>query len=207
VETVLAICARLPVQEALMALTALFTGMWWGEVCGMSRQYLHTPGASGGARYLIDAEHGAAHEDVHARRFFGPPIGGAGRTIDLPGFLADLLADHAATTNGRELLFANRRAAAIRHTDFLNRWRPACDGTLPPICPGLRFHDLRHTHKNMLIELDVPEILHDERLGHHPPGMRAVYAHTTPAMRKQMIDGLDGSAQVSVESWPANPYA
>jgi len=104
----------------------------------------------------------------------------------------------------RELLFANRRAAALRHTDFLNYWRPACDGTpthaalggtvagtLPPLCPGLRFHDLRHTHKNMLIELDAPEILHDERLGHHPPGMRAIYAHTTPAMRKQMIDGLE----------------
>jgi integrase len=210
VETVLAVCALLPAQEALMAVVALFTGMRWGEVCGMRRQQLHAagePGGLDGAWYRIDTLNGVVHEDVHARRFFGPPIGGAGRTIDLPGFLADLLADHAATTNGRELLFANRRAAAIRHTDFLNRWRPACDGTLPPICPGLRFHDLRHTHKNMLIELDVPEILHDERLGHHPPDMRAVYAHTTPAMRKQMIDGLDGSAQVSVESWPANPYA
>ena len=170
----------------------------------MRQQYLHAHHGSGGARYLIDAEYGAVHEDVHARRFFGPPKGGAGRTIDLPGFLADLLAEHAAATSGRELLFANRRSAAIRHTDFLNRWRPACDGTpthathggtapdtLPPICLGLRFHDLRHTQKNMLIELDVPEILQDERLGHHPPGMRATYAHTTPAMRKQMIDGLE----------------
>jgi hypothetical protein len=43
----------------------------------------------------------------------------------------------------------------------------------------------------MLVELDVPEILQDERLGHRPPGMRAVYAHATPAMRKQMIDGLE----------------
>jgi hypothetical protein len=50
---------------------------------------------------------------------------------------------------------------------------------------------VRHTHKNMLIELDVPEIAQDERLGHRPPGMRAVYAHATPDMRKHMIDGLE----------------
>ena len=204
VETVLAICTRLPTQEALMTLTALFTGMRWGEVCGMRRQYLRAADSCGGARYLIDAQYGAVHEDVHAHRFVGPPKGGGGRTVDLPGFLADLLTDHVAATDGRELLFANRRAAAIRHTDFLHRWRPACDGTptrsalgatapdaLPPLCAGLRFHDLRHTHRTILAELGVPEALRDERLGHRPPGMRRVYEHATPGMRKEMIDGLE----------------
>lgn len=207
VETVLAVCARMPEQSALMAVVALFTGMRWGEVCGMRRQHLHAPGEPGGphgAWYRIDATNGAVHEDVHAHRFFGAPKGGAGRIIDLPGFLADLLTEHTANIGGRELLFANRRSAAIRHTDFLAHWRPACDGTctepvlggaapnaLAPICPGLRFHDLRHTHKTMLVELEVPEVLQDERLGHRPTGMHAVYAHTTPTMRKQMIEGLE----------------
>ena len=202
VETVLAVCARLPGQEALMAVVALFTGMRWGEVCGMRRQHLHAPGESGvpgSAWYRIDTTHGAVHEDVHARRFFGPPKGGAGRVIDLPGFLTDLLTEHASGTGGRELVFANRRGAAIRHTDFLTRWRRACDGAhmdaapggAAPVCRGLRFHDLRHSHKNMLGELDVPEVLQDDRLGHRPPGMRIIYAHATPAMREQMIYGLE----------------
>ena len=204
VETVLAVCALLPAQEALMAVVALFTGMRWGEVCGMRREHLYAPGGPDGAWYRIDTTHGAVHEDVHARRLFGPPKGGAGRVIDLPGFLADLLTEHTANTGGRELLFANRSGAAIRHTDFLTHWRPACDGAptdsalggtapdaLAPIFPGLRFHDLRHSHKNMLVELDVPEILQDDRLGHRPPGMRIIYAHTTPAMREQMIYGLE----------------
>jgi integrase len=147
----------------------------------------------------------SVHEDVHSRRFFGPPKGGCGRSIDLPLFLADHLARHAERIGDRDLLFVNRRGAPIRHTDFLRMWRPACDGGFPrygrdgrilepakpPICLGLRFHDLRHTHKTMLIELDVPEVLQDERLGHHPPGMRTVYAHTTPAMRTTMIAGLE----------------
>jgi hypothetical protein len=42
----------------------------------------------------------------------------------------------------------------------------------------------------MLIELGVPDFLQDERLGHHPPGMRRVYAHTTVRMRDAMTDGL-----------------
>jgi integrase len=207
VETVLEVSARLPAQEALMAVTALFTGMRWGEVCGMGRGYLHGPGEPGGrvgAWYRVDALCGAVHEDVHARRFFAPPKGRVGRTIDLPGFLADLLAEHCAGVADRELLFANRRGAPIRHTDFLHRWRPACDGTptrstpgatapdaLPPLCAGLRFHDLRHTHRTILAELGVPEALRDERLEHRPLGMRRVYEHATPGMRQEVIDELE----------------
>jgi hypothetical protein len=43
----------------------------------------------------------------------------------------------------------------------------------------------------MLVELEVPEALQDDRLGHRPPGMRAINARATPAMRKQMIYGLE----------------
>jgi integrase len=205
--TVLAVRRRLPDQESLMALTAVFTGMRWGEVCGMRTGTLRLQPAGlgvGGGVYEIDAQLGAVHEDVHARRFFGPPKDGHGRVIDLPVFLADLLQALVEAVDGRTLVFANRHGEPIRHTDFLRRWRPACDGRSaqygregelrapaePPLHPRLRFHDLRHTHKTMLIELGVPEVLQDERLGHHPPGMRGVYAHTTRRMREELVDGL-----------------
>ncbi|MBR7831244.1 hypothetical protein KDK95_33370 [Actinospica sp. MGRD01-02] len=55
---------------------------------------------------------------------------------------------------------------------------------------GLRFQNLRYTRKTMLIELGVPEIPQDERLGHHPPGMRGVYARTITRMRRAMAEGL-----------------
>jgi integrase len=213
-EEVLSVCARLPRQESLMALVAFFTGMRWGEVCGMGSRFLHLPGAwAGRARtdvdgagwYQVDAAVGAVHEDVHARRFFGPPKGGYGRALDLPPFLMGLLAEHRSTTGGADLLFANRRGEPIRNSDFLRRWRPACDGAsqrlasdgrvlaapVAPLCPGLRFHDLRHSHKTLLTELGVPEVLQDERLGHHPPGMRTAYAHTTTAMRTTMLEALE----------------
>src|SRR6185437_13805938 len=205
--TVAAVGERLPAQEALMVIVAAFTGMRWGEVCGMRTGYLRLQpaglGGAGGGVYEVDAKFGAVHEDVHTRRYFGQPKGGRGRVIDLPVFLADLLSERVEAVGGRPLLFANRHNEPIRHTDFLSRWRAACDGKLPhyardgsvrapataPVYCGLRFQDLRHTHKTMLIELGVPEILQDERLGHHPPGMRGVYAHTTVRMRQAMAEG------------------
>jgi integrase len=207
--TVLAVRGRLPEQEALMALTAVYTGMRWGEVCGMRTGTLRLPPARlgvGGGVYEVDAQLGSVHEDVHARRYFGPPKDGRGRVIDLPVFLAELLQARIEAVDGRTLIFANRHGEPIRHTDFLRLWRAACDGrparygrggelrepAESPLHSGLRFHDLRHTHKTMLTELGVPEVLQDERLGHHPPGMRGVYAHTTRRMREELVDGLQG---------------
>jgi hypothetical protein len=43
----------------------------------------------------------------------------------------------------------------------------------------------------MLAELGVPETLRDDRLGHHQPGVRSIYTHTTPAMRAAMIAELE----------------
>ena len=208
--TVLAVCRRLPAQESLMALTAVFTRMRWGEVCGIRIGALRVQPAGlgvGGGVYEIDARFGAVHEDVHSRRYFGPPKDGRARLIDLPVFLAGLLNEHAEAAGGRLVLFTNRRGDPIRHTDFLRLWRAACDGrptqygprgevrapAEPPLHPGLRFHDLRHTHKTMLTELGVPEVLQDERLGHHPPGMRSVYGHTTRRMHEELVDGLQRS--------------
>lgn len=207
--TVMRVCARLDPQGALMVLVGVFTGMRWGEVCAMRGVFLHVAdldaaadgrGQAGRSWYEIDARIGAVHEDVHAHRFFGPPKGGHGRQVDLPPSLAALLARHIEANRGRELLFVNSRGEPIRHSDWLYQWHTACDGG-PRLgragrsgsgpCPGARFHDLRHTHATMLAELGVPEVLRDDRLGHHPPGVRALYTHTTTAMRAAMIQSLE----------------
>ena len=208
-EAVLRACARLDPQGAGRVLVGAFTGMRWGEVCAMRCAFLHVAapdavvegnGQAGRSWYEVDARIGAVHEDVHAHRFFGPPKGGHGRQVDLPPSLAVLLAQHIEANRGRELLFVNSRGEPIRHSDWLYQWHTACDGdggrsrsapssTGP--CPGARFHDLRHTHATMLAELGVPEVLRDDRLGHHPPGVRAPYTHTTTAMRAAMIQSLE----------------
>jgi len=42
----------------------------------------------------------------------------------------------------------------------------------------------------MLIELGIPEVLQNERLGHHPAGVAGLYAHSTPAIHAQLADAL-----------------
>lgn len=71
-------------------------------------------GGEGGGVYEVDLRFGAVHEDVHARRFFGPPKGGSGWLIDLPLSLADQLSERVEAVGGRPLLFANRRREPIR---------------------------------------------------------------------------------------------
>jgi integrase len=118
--------------------------------------------------------------------------------VDLPPFLAEVLGRHIRAVDGRELLFVNRREEPIRHTDWLYRRHAACAGDGrgaggggDALLPGARFHNLRHTHSTMLAELGVPETLRDDRLGHHQPGVRSIYTHTTPAMRAAMIAELE----------------
>jgi integrase len=115
----------------------------------------------------------AVHEDVSGRRYVGPPTGGRGRTIDLPPLLAEHLIEHIAATGEWDLLFPDRHGQPRGHSSWLYLWLKACDGrparldasgrvirpALSPAHLGLRFQDLRHTHKTMLIELGVPDVL------------------------------------------------
>lgn len=207
---VLSICGRLKPNDALMVLSALFTGMRWGEVAGMRRQFLHLTPAAGRQRpsgyYVIDPLAGALHQ-LNGKRWFGPPKNGKGRMIELPPFLAELLLTYLATfPSQRDVLFVNSRGNLHDRSHFRDRWwRPACDGwpsrertqghpalfEAPAIHTGLWFHDLRHTHKTWLADDGVDPIARDERLGHATPGMDGVYIHATPAMRKRILTALE----------------
>jgi integrase len=209
--TVEAIRARLPAPESLLVLVAAFTGMRWGEAIGLRRSFLTLTAADGGGAsgyYVIDPEVGAVHEDERGRRDFGPPKGGKGRTVELPPFLVDSLLAYLDTfPASRDLLFVNRACEPLRRSGFSKAstpWRRACDGwperdavqghtallEAPAICEGLRFHDLRHTHKTWLADAGIPPVARDERLGHATPGMDGVYIHATPEMRRRVLAAL-----------------
>jgi integrase len=134
--TVRAICDRLSPDASLLALVAVFTGMRWGEVCGMRCCLLALEPASGevpaSGWYAVDPLVGAVHEDASGRRFFGSPKDGRGRTVDLPPFLADMMLEHLGAMGERDLLFPDRHRHPRRHSDWLYLWRPACDTGPPP---------------------------------------------------------------------------
>jgi integrase len=203
VRTVERIRSRLDCDEALLVLVAEFTGMRWGEVCGMRRSLLDLCPAKGrrsaSGVYHINARVGAVHEDVHGGRYYGPPKSRRSRAVDLPPLLVELLLAHVRTMGERDLLFPDATGQPRRHDGWNRRsWRPACDGgavhprgrAAAPVCTGLRFHDLRHCHKAMMNSLRVPDAMQNDRLGHRPPGMGRIYDHPTPRMRSELVAAL-----------------
>lgn len=56
--------------------------------------------------------------------------------------------------------------------------------------PGAVFHGLRHHHKAVLDELDVPEVIKYERMGHKMTGIQGVYSHVTDTMRRSLVTRL-----------------
>ena len=167
--------------------------MHWGELAGLQPARCHL---DQGYLYL-DPDDGSLHE-VDGRLFLGPPKNGKGRTIHLPPFLIELLRIHLEQIDTAQV-FTSPDGTYLRRSSFNRRvWRPACDGnpTHPdpglqaPLLPGMRFHDLRHTHKTWMIEDDIPEVAQCDRLGHTLHGIRGVYSHTTAAMITALLNRL-----------------
>ena len=95
----------------------------------------------------------------------------ARRTLDIPAFLAEMLAVHLATrgVDGRdpsELVFVGATGAPLRGTHFRKRvWAPALraaelDGQ------GFTFHHLRHSAVGFLIAVNAPPRVIQRRMGH-----------------------------------------
>jgi integrase len=146
------------------------------------------------ANLHVSATGGALHE-VAGHRTLGPPkTPAAVRDVALPPFLVDGL-ERLLNAHPYDTVFCAPTGRWLWRTDFVNRrWRPACDGHPHrgwlPIVAGMHFHDLRHTHRTWLDEDNVSEAAKAHRLGHAIPGIRGVYAHTTPIMTLRLLANL-----------------
>ncbi|MGC9668518.1 tyrosine-type recombinase/integrase [Planosporangium sp. 12N6] len=190
-EQVAAIAARMrrPI-DALMVVTAAYTGMRWGELAGLDRANVDLDTGV----ISVHPEVGALHE-VGSSLFLGPPkTADSVRDIDLPPFLVDRLRA-SLTSHDHPMVFPGARGGFQRRSNFNRRaWTPAVAGDpvagAPPILAGMHFHDLRHTHKTWLIEDGIPEIVQARRLGHRLGGVRGIYSHVTPLMRQHLVEAL-----------------
>ncbi|MEU8015939.1 tyrosine-type recombinase/integrase [Micromonospora parva] len=190
-ELVAAIVARQPrPSDGLLILTAAYTGMRWGELTGLTRDNVDLTTGS----IHVRPDVGALHE-VEGKLFLGPPkTNDSVRHIRIPPFLTNLLAVHLAE-QPHDIVFPGARGHHQRRSNFNRRaWTPAVAGNpqqgIPPVLPGMHFHDLRHTHKTWLIEDGIPEITQARRLGHRLAGVRGIYSHVTEAMISTVVEAL-----------------
>jgi integrase len=195
----------------LLVVTALFTGLRWGELVGLRRencQLLH--------KRIRVVE--SLHETAGALSMGPPKTAASRRDVLLPPFLVDLLAEHLSTLrtessstgstlppgtrpqtsdarssrpqfDGSDLVFAGARGAPLRRSNFARRiWQPAL--LAAKVNPKLHVHDLRGSHKALLLADGVPEFAIDMRLGHARRGVRDQYSHVLPTVEKRMLESL-----------------
>ncbi|MFD0530410.1 tyrosine-type recombinase/integrase [Kitasatospora arboriphila] len=188
-------------NQALLVITAAYTGMRWGELASLRRERCRT-GAPNPC-IIIDPEVGALHE-VNGELSYGQPkTASSARTVTLPPFLASLLAAELARTSTPPV-FTTIRGKHLRRSGFQRRvWAPAVNGTtLPdgtvwkPIKPGLTFHGLRHSHKTWMIEDGIPGVAQARRLGHRlQDKIDDVYSHVAASVEQRLLAALEARWQ------------
>lgn len=67
-----------------------------------------------------------------------------------------------------------------------------------PVKDGLTPHGLRHSHKTLMVEDGIPEVLAEQRLGHQAPGMRGLYANASQRMRDDLTATLQARWEESL---------
>jgi integrase len=166
-------------QYRAIVLTAAYSGLRFGELCALKVERFDA------RRRTIRVEESLA--EVRSQFIFKSPKSEASRrTVSVPGFLVDELAQHISTYPDRSgLVFTAQGGGPIRRTNFRRRiWLPAVGASVREPCT---FHDLRHTHAALLIAQ-----------GEHPKVIQARLGHasikTTLDTYGHLFDGLDEAA-------------
>ena len=185
-----------PARHRALVLTCGYLGLRWGEAAGLKRQRLNLlKGTLEVAEILTE---------VQGRLAFGPPkTSSSRRTLSVPPFLVEVLAEHLeAHTTHPELVFSGRDGGPLRRSTFRRRvWLPAIEraGLAP-----LRFHDLRHSAASLLIAANVHPKIIQTRLGHSSITVTLdVYGHVLPRLDEAVSTALEDTRREASAEGPA----
>ena len=141
-----------------MVLTAAASGLRFGELAALKTERFDA------LRRSLRVE--ASLSEVRGEFIFKAPKSEASRrTVSVPGFLVEELAQHLARFGDVSgLLFSAPEGGPIRRNNFRRRiWEPSVESSVGKPCT---FHDLRHSHAALLIaQGEHPKVI-QERLGH-----------------------------------------
>jgi len=132
--------------------------------------------------------------------FQEPKTKGSIRTIVVPDFALQALKAHKVKQNevklrlgaayeDHDLVVANWTGTMVLPTDINYDFKLACDFAG---VPQIRFHDLRHTHATLLLQLGENPKVVSERLGHADVNITLnTYSHVLPTMQKDLAQNFD----------------
>ncbi len=170
----------------VLVLVLAYSGLRWGEAialrrarCDLLRRRLHV---------LESAT------EVGGQLMWGTPKTHRVRSVSLPAFVCEELAQHLAIEVGDgpdALVFSTETGGPVRHSDFLRyRWRRAVETAGLPT--NLTPHELRHTAAALLIATGAGPKSIQAQLGHSTIVTTFdIYGHLFEGHLDEVMDRLD----------------
>jgi integrase len=182
--------AARPDSKALL-LFLVSTGCRWGEATALQVsdcQLTREP-------YTVTIRRAWQRTEDYRHKVAPPKTRAGRRTIQIPGSLADLLADLCAGQPKQQWVFrAPKGIKPWRHDHFYpQRWKPALEAAQAEgLTKSPRIHDLRHTHAAWLISAGVPLPVIQARLGHESIRTTVdVYGALTQDVREAAVAAVE----------------
>ncbi|MGH2808574.1 MAG: tyrosine-type recombinase/integrase [Actinomycetota bacterium] len=172
--------------RALIYLLA-YGGLRWGEAAALRRGKINV------MRSRIEVSESVA--ETSKGLHYGATKTYQTRSVAIPAFLKDMLAEHLATfvDKGRDaLVFTTEAGAPLRNNNWRSRvWEPALrDAGLPKV----RIHDLRHSCATLLIAQGAHAKAIQRHLGHSSIQITFdTYGHLLPDEQDRVADALDAT--------------
>ena len=161
-----------------LVLLATYGSLRWGELTALTRQRIDL---HAGTVEVVEQ----ALELSGGTRVLGPPKTDAGRrTITMPAFVVDELADHMRRYVGPEpdaVVFTGPKGAPLRRGNWNGKWNAVRKAVG---CDGLRFHDLRHTGNTLAASTGASTKELMARVGHSSARAALHYQHATREARR-----------------------
>lgn len=187
--------------QALVS-SAAYLGCRWGELAGLKRDNLDLLRRQVRIIGTLEEVGGQPMRYVEETK-----TRTSRRTLSIPGFLADLLAEHLAQAPSGEFVFLGPHGTWLRRSVFRRSWfKPALAAAGLDV--DLRFHDLRHTAAGLLVAQGAHPKEIQARLGHASITTTLnTYGHLWPSLGVQLDDKIEAvhrEAKANVASmWPA----
>lgn len=154
-----------------MVLLAGFGGLRWGEAAGLDARHINlTDGYVRIVQQLTQVDGGLP-------TISEPKTDAGRRSVYLHGEVLDALRVHVDRYGTSGLLFSTPSGEPLRASNFRRRvWKPA---TKKVGCPGVRFHDLRHTAGTLAAQTGATTKDLMARMGHASEKAAMRYQHAT----------------------------
>jgi integrase len=179
------VAEAVPTRYRALVYLLAYGGLRWGEAAALRR------GRMSLSRSRIQVAESVA--ETSKGLYYGPTKTYQTRSIAIPTFLKEMLAEHLAkyVEKGRDaLVFTTENGMPLRNNNWRSRaWEPALqEAGLPKV----RIHDLRHTCATLLIAQGAHAKAIQRHLGHSSIQITFdTYGHLLPDEQDRVAQALD----------------